>query len=536
MDFRESQLTRRAVLARAGMLGAALTLPAGLAGPAEAAYRAGGPFSCDPRFRASLSVSPFAEAVLKQVSLSDGKRTARTMKALQQLFNAHGATEVYSRIATSKDAPGGDSNTGWASQLSRARLARDLGMPFNPEIMLCGTYGDASTYQDPPIFDSYPQIRLPGRWLSLTLDQMLPAMRQYGELVARQILSTGVRVNYWDLGNEVENGIAGVCVYPLFPITNYQAPNNVDPLIGTQSTAGFVAEGETARIAFCRQHLWPYVAKLIAAARDGIRSVDHDARFSTHISDFAQSTTATQVAFWETARDNGYLPDLLGTSYYPTDGKTTTGPLDKFQWFKDVATALGQTFNRQMFIAEYGYPSATMPPPYPFNDQVPGYTQDEAGQYAFTHDLVAWGVKSGRLKGLRPWAPDYCTQSGWQPMSWFDLPTPSTTRPKPVLHATSDAVGPQACSTGARIELSFRGETSSGALRFELRSLHGVSRRLALRLVRNGRIVAHAELPPIGLRARTVTLRPHGRLPPGSYRVEVLRGHRTMLSRSIRLR
>ena len=527
-----SAINRRELLGRTASGGAALMVSPWLSGLARAAAEQA---VCTPRFRTSLSVSPFIEAVLKSVTLSDGVRTAGNVADAQRLFNAHGATEVYARIATSKDAPSSDSNTGWASQLSRARLARDLGMPFNPEIMLDGTYGDASTYQDPPIFDSYPEIRLPGPWLGLTLEQMLPPMRQYGALVAKQILNTGVRVNYWDLGNEVENGIAGVCVYPLFPITNYQPPNKVDPLIGTQSTVGFVAEGERVRIAFCQKHLWPYVAQLLAAARDGIRSVDPNAKFSTHISDFAQATPATQVAFWQVAKDNGYLPDLLGTSYYPTDGKTTTGPLDKFQWFKDTATALGQKFGRQMFIAEYGYPSATMPPPYPFNDQVPGYTQDEAGQYAFTRDLVRWGVQSGRLAGLRPWAPDYVTQSGWAPMAWFN-PTGKTTTPRPVLHAFTDVVGLQTCISDAPLSVAFRGETS-GSLRFALRSTSGALRGLILELSRGGRSLVRAHLPTIGTHARTITLRTgEHRLRTGTYRVRILRGHRPLVQRTIDVR
>jgi arabinogalactan endo-1,4-beta-galactosidase len=523
-----SRVSRRAFLGRAAAGGAMLALP-GLAQARAAAV--------SRPFRNSLSVSPFIEVVLKSMSLSDGSRTARTMAETQQLFNAHGATEVYARVATSKSAPIGDSDCGWASALVRARLARDLGMPLNPEIMLCGTYGDGATYQDPPIFDSYPQIRLPGPWTTLTLEQMLPPLRQYGALLAKQILNTGVRVNYWDLGNEVENGIAGVCVYPLFPTTAYSPPDNVDPLIKTQSVPGFVAEGESARIAFCQQHLWPYVARLIAAARDGIRSVDRNAKFSTHISDFAQSTSATQLAFWEVIKDNGYLPDLLGTSYYPTDGKTTTGPLDKFQWFKDTATALGQKYGRQIFIAEYGYPSATMPPPYPFNDQVPGYTQDEAGQHAFTRDLVAWGVTSDRLAGLRPWAADYCSNSGWQPMSWFDVNGDGkSTTPKPVLHAMSDVVGLQRRPAPSPLTITFRGATSTGALRFQLRSTRGTLRGLTLQLTRNGRVLAHEPLAAIGTHTRAVTLHVKHRLRPGTYRLSVLRGHTTLTSRTIRLR
>ena len=50
---------------------------------------------------------------------------------------------------------------------------------------------------------------LPGPWNTLTLEQMERALRQYGALVARQLLGTGVRVNYRDLGNEVDWGVAG---------------------------------------------------------------------------------------------------------------------------------------------------------------------------------------------------------------------------------------------------------------------------------------------------------------------------------------
>lgn len=177
-----TRLSRRAFLGRAAAGGAMLALPASVQARTTAV-------PC-PAFRASLSVSPFIEVVLKTLSLSDGLRTAHTIEEAQRLFNAHGATEVYARIATSKSAPGGDADSGWASGLARARLARDLGMPLNPEIMLCGTYGDAATYQDPPIFDSYPQIRLPGPWTTLTLEQMIPPLRQYGALVAKQILNT----------------------------------------------------------------------------------------------------------------------------------------------------------------------------------------------------------------------------------------------------------------------------------------------------------------------------------------------------------
>ena len=196
------------------------------------------------------------------------------------------------------------------------------------------------------------------------------------------------------------------------------------------------------------------------------------ARFSTHISHFGHRTPNVQVAFWQAVKAVGYLPDQLGTSYYPTAGKTTFGAPDMFEFFKQTATALGERFDRQLFIAEYGYPSSLMQPPYPFNDPVPGYPQTEAGQHDFTRDLVAWGTASGHLAGIRPWAPDFCT-SEWQPMSWF-TPAANTTSAKPALHAITDALIARTAALSAANKAPARDRpgtddrgrlTSSGCLR-----------------------------------------------------------------------
>jgi hypothetical protein len=175
-----------------------------------------------------------------------------------------------------------------------------------------------------------------------------------------------------------------------------------------------------------------------------------------------------------------------------------------------------------------------MPPPYPFNDPVPGYTIDEAGQHDFTRDLVKWGMESGRLAGLRPWAADYCSASGWQPMSWFDV-NGKLTKPKPALHAIQDAVGLQTCPNGPPLLLSYRGRTRAGALRVEVRSSHGNLHDLTLQLGHAGHVLARSELGPVGPRGREVRLPVHARLAHGHYRLSVLRDRVTLAARTVTL-
>jgi Glycosyl hydrolase family 53 len=427
--------SRRAFLSGAAALGAAVALPVWPAAAESARdhQRRSG-------FRVSLSVSPVTEAVLGSLSLTDARRTASTVRAVQRLFNRHGATEVFVRVATRTQARLVDAEYGLARALERARLARDLGMPLNPELGLWAVYGDI-TRQPAPDFSDYPSIRLPGPWNTLTLPQMERALRQYGSLVARQLLATGVRVNYWDLGNEVEWGVAGVAVQG-FDKTGYLPPDAVDPAIGQMTAVQLLGMPEADRIAWLQGHMWPYVGRLLAAVAQGVRSVDRTARFSTHLANIAVQDASSPVAFWEAMHQAGYHPDQFGTSFYPTNGD----PGDRRAVFLDIAGALRRRFGRETFFAEFSYPSGQMGPPFAWNNTQPGYPQTPDGQFRYLRDLVAQAAATGAVGGIRPWGPDYCLASGgWEPMSLFREDGAA----KPALAAVQDGLRASRTRLGA---------------------------------------------------------------------------------------
>jgi hypothetical protein len=401
--------SRRAFLGVAAALGGAVVLPAW---PAVVEPR--GDHQHRGRFRVSLSVSPVAEAVLGSLALTDGRHAASSVSDLQRLFNRYGATEVFARVATLKHARDRDAEYGFARALERARLARHLGLPLNPELGLWAVYGDI-THQPAPDFSDYASIRLPGPWHTLTVAQMEPALRQYGALVARQLLATGVRVNYWDLGNEVEWGVAGVAVRG-FDQRGYVPPDAVDPAIGQMSAVQLLGMPEADRIAWLRRYLWPHVGRLLAAVAQGVRSVDRTARFSTHLASIAVQDATSPVAFWGAMHRAGYHPDQFGTSLYPTNGD----PGDRRAVFLKIAGALRRRFGRKTFFAEFGYPSGVMGPPFAWNNAQPGYPQTPDGQFRYLRDLVVRSVETGAVAGVRPWGPDYCLPAGgWEPMSLF---------------------------------------------------------------------------------------------------------------------
>jgi len=375
-------------------------------------------------FRISLSVSPFAERVFESgVTLTAGEHEATNVEELQQLFVAYGANEVYTRINT-RNAPGhGHADHSLVTGLTRAELAKKLGIPLNPELGLFGTYGDVR-FQPPPNFSDYPEIELPGPWETLTLDQMCDALRKYGEIVARQILDTGVEVRIWDLGNEVEFGVAGLAVQPMPGDSDvdeggpkyYKAPDGVDPEIGKQSIAGLLQLPVDERIAWMKAHLWPYMGKYFAAAAEGIRKADPDARFSTHTSGIFSTRPEESLAFFSTMGENGYLPDELGFSFYPSSSDEP----NKLAKFKETMKLCMGELERPAFIAEYGYAAEPMTVGgFAGWDKTAGnYPISNEGQAALLRDIASWGAAAG-LSGIRPWAPELAAP-GWEPIALFD--------------------------------------------------------------------------------------------------------------------
>lgn len=237
-----------------------------------------------------------------------------------------------------------------------------------------------------------------------------------GKRWRKRILSTGVKVRIWDLGNEVDFGVAGVAVDPRGlqqgVKQDYKAPDAVDPEIGRMSIPSLLSLPEPKRAEWLGAHVWPVEAKMLGAVASGIRDVDRRARFSTHVSGVTAVAPAMAVAFYTSMRDNGFLPDELGFSFYPTSRPRS------LKSFKETATAVNRALGRPIFIAEFGYPSGMMTPPFQWNYPEPGYPLTPEGQAGFLRDLIGWAAKSSIVSGIRPWAPDFVAP-GWAPMALF---------------------------------------------------------------------------------------------------------------------
>ncbi len=392
----------------------------GAAGLMQAAGLSPGQAAPKRHFRNALSVSPFTDMLFAGgMTYTDGKLTAHNTAELQRLYMAHGATEIFARIGTLRTFKPGDGDHSVERGLERAKLAKSLDLPFNPELGLFASYGDVLS-QPGPDFSGYSSIKLPRPWAALSIKEMAAAMREYGALIAAEIVATGAKVNVWDIGNEVEFGSAGVAINSHKP--DYRAPDGVNPAIGKVGLIQMMQMSERDRIAWLRKTLWPHLGRLFAAVADGVRSVDKSARFSTHISGVGMKSPRLAVAFFEAMGEAGYEPDQLGGSYYPSSDPDKPDVPDRVARLKETVSALNERLRRKVFLAEFGYPGSKQLQ-YgggKWLNAVKGYPLKPEGQARFIRDFAEWGAGSGHLSGMRPWAPGLILPV-WNAMALFEL-------------------------------------------------------------------------------------------------------------------
>lgn len=398
----------------------------------------------DESFRVALSLSPFT---LNQFddgySFKIGNQTATTPKQLQQIYIQKGATEMYVRLATKRHKtlkadgtldnttdgkPDENANVHTFDQvLQTCRIAKDLNIPINPEVMCAYIYMDMDGTQAPRFSNDpkspcyYPELFADARfkqimngrqWEELSLEEICYVLEKYGEFVGDSILATGATVNNWNLGNEANFGFAGIGI---------GTPNSFDKKL---AKAGPMKRYMSSLFSvwWLKKHVWKYEAQTLAAVKRGIlkayQKAGKDAskvKFSTHIATVV-STPRSSASFFRYMADHGYKMETAGISYYPSAPAMS---FNKKKLLTKTVTRINKKCNVPVFIGEFSYPSQNMVGPFAgWNSQLGKYKKDRKGQADIYSDVITWGKKHG-LIGIRYWAPDY--EGEWYPMSMFEF-------------------------------------------------------------------------------------------------------------------
>ncbi len=393
----------------------------------------------DEPFRVALSLSPFSlNQFDADYTFKIGDKTATTPAELQQIYKDLGATEMYVRLATKRhktyNADGTLDNTTDGKKdenanvhtfdqvMQTCRIARDLKMPINPEIMCAYIYMDMDGTQAPRFYESdYPELYanpqfasiMRGRkWEELSLSDICTVLEIYGEFVGDSILANSYEVKNWNLGNEANFGFAGIGI---------GTPNSFDK---TLANAGPMKRYMSSLFSlwWLKKHVWKYEAQTLAAVKKGILKAyikagksTADVKFSTHIATVV-STPRASASFFTYMAEHGYKMETAGISYYPSAPAMS---FNKWKMFTKTVTRINKKCDVPVFIGEFSYPSQEMVGPFAgWNKQLGNYKKDQKGQADIYTDVIAWGKDHG-LIGIRYWAPDY--EGEWYPMSMFEF-------------------------------------------------------------------------------------------------------------------
>ena len=384
----------------------------------------------DEPFRVALSLSPFSLNQFEDgYSFTVGEETAATPEELQSIYKNLGSTEMYVRIATKRRVTRNDDGTldnivdgkedensnvhTFDQAIELCKIAAELDMPINPEIMCAHIYMDMDR-QEAPNFDEYPEFNelMKGKkWSELSFDEVKAVLKAYGKFVAGEFIDAGCTVNNWNIGNEANNGFAGIGI-GMKTAVNPELEDASDLMKFT---------GSLFSVYWLKEHLWNYEAKAMAAVKEGVleayaeKGLDASGlKFSTHIATVV-ATTRSIVSFFKTLKENGFAVDVAGISFYPSAASMS---IDKWDLLKRTVVRINHELEVPVFIAEFSYPSGKMSGPFKsWNKKFDKYSHSQSGQADLYGDLVSWGKKNG-IAGVRYWAPDY---EKWYGMAMFEF-------------------------------------------------------------------------------------------------------------------
>ncbi|MBM3501468.1 MAG: hypothetical protein FJX74_22670 [Armatimonadetes bacterium] len=228
----------------------------------------------------------------------------------------------------------------------------------------------------------------PTAWQAYDVPQTCHALERYCFETARHFRRQGLRIELYELGNEIERGILGFRPGERIPL-----PPGIDQLRNME---------------WMREHLWAPEAEMLKAAIGGLRRADPTARIVLHISTRPAPEDAIVVGFFEAMTAAGVPFDIAGLSYYPWIGYPSAPPTPDWRrelrgWVDGIARC-----SKPVLISEYSYPHH---PPTPLPGMcaapLPGYPFTPEGQAAWVREFLSWCEGHPNAVGSFYFYPDH---------------------------------------------------------------------------------------------------------------------------------
>ena len=242
---------------------------------------------------------------------------------------------------------------------------------------------------------------VPAIWKDLDEPAKLAAIEAYSAKVTKHFVDAGVKIEFYEIGNEIDFGICGVF--------EEEWPKRVS-------------------IDYMRSQIFSKMAPIIAAAQRGVRQVDADAKFMLHLAQWHETDYC--IEFFKFMTANGVALDYAGLSYFPTSVKGERTPLAFIE--KQIET-IAVTTGKPIIICEYAFPSQpTFEGQFKdWNNPVEGYPLDEAGQAKWIAEFLSRMRSNKSVAGAFYWSPEWYGSNMWEAFCLFN----DDGSPKPAMKA-----------------------------------------------------------------------------------------------------
>ena len=232
---------------------------------------------------------------------------------------------------------------------------------------------------------------VPAIWKDLDYDGKVKAVEAYAERVTKHFADAGVKIDLFEIGNEIDFGICGEF--------EEEWPKRVS-------------------LDYMRAKIWARMAPIILAAENGVKKVRPEAKFILHLARWSEAAYCT--AFWQAMLAAGVQMDYAGLSYFPT---SAAEPKERsLPFLLTQVDSIYIKLNRPVIICESGYPSE---PKFSgqfadWNKPIDGYTLDPAGQAKWLSDYFAAARDDHELAGVFYWSPEWYDSEMWSAFALFD--------------------------------------------------------------------------------------------------------------------
>lgn len=229
----------------------------------------------------------------------------------------------------------------------------------------------------------------PKDWEDLSDDDLATQIYDYTKEALTELVDAGATPDLIQTGNEISYGMCWGA---------YGATGNRCYMSGNSSYSA---------------DAWTRFTNLLKAASEACREVTPDAKIILHTERVAQRSALTN--FYDEMADAGVDYDIIGLSYY-------SAYHGYFANLKSALTGLAD-YDKDIMIVETGYPlywglSSTT---YDYTDT---YPYSDAGQKAFTDDLIELLNENEQVTGLFWWWPEYnpYVPGGTNLTGWYNAP------------------------------------------------------------------------------------------------------------------